>query len=330
MRAHFLAACVFASVLALPLAAYASGVDPDAATPVQREQAQARFGRGRQLFVDKKFKEALAEFEGSHDIVASPNARLYIAHCRRELGDLVAAYEEFGRAATEAKEHAAGDPRYAKTAEAAERERDALAPKLGFVTVTVQNSTPETKLTIAGEEIKSAAWSEAAPVLPGTSDIVAETPGRPAVHASVTLAAGEKKQANIDVGPAPPPPEPVQAAAPRHEETNPRQGLRTVSFVAGGVGVVGLATFAVFGALATLTYNNLENECHGPCTTDHSDQVSSGKTQQTVADIALGVGIVGAAAAVTLFVLSRPPPKSDAPSATVSMGPAWLGVRGTF
>ena len=58
----------------------------------------------------------------------------------------VAAYEEFGRAATEAKEHAAGDPRYAKTAEAAERERDALAPKLGFVTVTVQNSTPETKL----------------------------------------------------------------------------------------------------------------------------------------------------------------------------------------
>ena len=184
MRAHFLAACIIATALTAPLAARASGVDPDAATPVQREQAQARFGRGRQLFLEKKFGEALVEFQGSHDIVASPNARLYIAHCRRELGELVAAYEEFGRAATEARERTPGDPRYAKTAEAAARERDAIAPRLGFLTLTVENATPETKLTIAGEEIKSAAWGETAPVLPGAPEIVAETPNRPAARAA--------------------------------------------------------------------------------------------------------------------------------------------------
>ena len=333
MRSPLLAACFVATMLAAPAAARAAGVDPDAATPVQREQAQARFGRARALFVDKKFKEALAEFQGSHDIVASPNARLYIAHCYRELGRLVAAYEEFGRAATEAREHASGDPRYAKTADSAEKEREAIAPKLGFVTLTVQNATPETKLTIAGEEIKSAAWGEAAPLLPGTSDLVVETPGRPPVTASVTVAAGEKKRIEIDAGTAPPQvAEPAPGPAPPSPE-NPRQGLRTASFVAGGAGVAGLAAFAVFGLMAKSTYDNLQSECHGPCTMDHGDQVSSGKTQQTVADVALVVGVVGAVAGVTLFVLSRPPKSPEATSATsaaILAGPGWLGVRGSF
>jgi hypothetical protein len=329
MRAHFLAACIFATGLVAPLTAHASGVDPDAATPVQREQAQARFGRGRKLFVEKKFKEALVEFQGSHDIVASPNAWLYIGHCHRELGDLIAAYEEFGRAATEANEHAAGDPRYTKTAQAAAKERDALAPRLGFLRLTVQNAAPETRLTIAGEEVKSAAWGEAAPVLPGATEIVAETPDRPAVRESVSVEAGEEKRVTIDAGPPPPPPAPV-ASAPLPAEGNPRQNLRTASFVAGGVGVAGVAAFAIFGAMAKSTYDSLVGECHGPCTTDHDDQVSSGKTQQTVANVALAVGIVGVAAGVTLFVVSRPTAKSDGRSAAIVAGPAWLGVEGTF
>jgi hypothetical protein len=329
MRRHAFAASVLAAVLLASVPARASGVDPDAATPVQREQAQARFNRGRQLFVDRKFKEALAEFVGSHEIVSSPNARLYIAHCHRELGDLVAAYEEFGRAATEAKEHAAGDPRYAKTAESAAKERDALAPKLGFVTMTVAHATPETKLTIAGEEIKSAAWSEAAPVVPGTAEIVVETPGRPNAHASVTVAAGEKKDVSIDAGLPPAPSEPAPAPAPAPPPGS-NGGLRAASFVAAGVGVAGFATFAVFGVMAKSTYDSLQSECHGPCATDHGDQVSSGKTQQTVANVALAVGIVGAAAGVTLFVLGRPSSKPEAPTAAVTAGPGWLGVKGVF
>ena len=330
MRSRFFAACFLATALLAPLPAHASGVDPDAATPVQREQAQARFGRARQLFNEKRFKEALVEFEGSHDIVASPNARLYIAHCHRELGQLVAAYEEFGRAATEAREHATGDPRYTKTAESAEKERDALGPKLGFVTLTVKNASPETKLTIAGEEIKSAAWGEAAPLLPGANEIVAETPGRPAARATVTVVAGEKKHVEIDAGMAPPPPPEPAPALPPPVEGNPHQALRTASFVAGGVGVAGLATFAVFGLMAKSTYTTLQRECPGPCTSDHGSEVSSGKTQQTVANVALAVGIAGAVGGVTLFVLGRPPKRPDAPSAAIQAGPGWLGVRGWF
>jgi hypothetical protein len=332
MSSRLLAACTLAIALLAPLTARASGVDPDAATPVQREQAQSRFARGRTLYDQKKFREALAEFEGSHEIVASPNARLYVAHCRRELGDLVVAYEEFGRAATEAKEHAAGDPRYLKTAEAAQRERDALAPKLGFLTLTVQNTTPDSKLTIAGEEIQRAAWSEAAPVKPGSTEVVLTTPDRPPVRTTVQVAAGEKKRVTLDAGPPPPPkPEPVAAPAPPPEEHHGSSGARTAAYVAGGVGVVGLAVFTVFGLKAKSTYSTLQNECGAHCTTDHSSEISSGKSAQTLANVGLAVGVVGVAAGVTLFVIGGSGgAKSDAPTAALSVGPSWIGARGSF
>ncbi|HEY2515227.1 MAG TPA: tetratricopeptide repeat protein [Polyangiaceae bacterium] len=329
MRLCLFAACLLAATAA-SVPALASGVDPDAATPLQREQAQSRFGRGRQLFEQKKYREALGEFEGSHDIVASPNARLYIAHCRRELGELVAAYEEFGRAATEARERATGDPRYLKTAEAAERERDALAPKLGFVTITVEHATADTKLTIAGEEIKSAAWSEAAPVLPGTTEILAQTPGRPPGRTTATVSAGERKRVTVDAGlPAPVAAAPEPAPAPPPPPEGPTQPTRTIAYLSGGIGVIGFATFAVFGMMAKSTYDGLQRECSGPCTSDHSGEIHSGETQQTVANVGLVVGAVGAVAGVTLFLVSRPA-KREAPAAALQVGPSWVGVRGVF
>ena len=99
--------------------------------------------------------------------------------------------------------------------------------------------------------------------------------------------------------------------------------------MAGGIGVVGVATFAVFAAMAKSTFDNLESERHGPCSTDHADQVSSGKTQQLVANVALAVGVAGAAGGITLFVLGRPA-ASDARGAAIVIAPAWLGVRGAF
>ena len=71
-------ATVCAALLASSIA-WADPVAPGQATAVQREQANARFLRGKQLFSDKSYDAALVEFRASADIVASPNARLYIA-----------------------------------------------------------------------------------------------------------------------------------------------------------------------------------------------------------------------------------------------------------
>src|ERR1700730_10725219 len=81
--------------------ARADGVTPATATPVQREQAQARFLRGKELMGKRRYEEALAELRASREIVASPNARLEVARCLLAMGNAVAAYAEFGRTAIE-------------------------------------------------------------------------------------------------------------------------------------------------------------------------------------------------------------------------------------
>ncbi len=81
--------------------------------------------------------------------------------------------------------------------------------------------------------------------------------------------------------------------------------------------------------MSNSTYSDLQAQCHGPCSSGagNQDEINRGKTEQTVADVGLVVGLVGAAAAVTLFVMSLPT-KSDKVSAVV--GPTWIGVKGEF
>ena len=325
MRASLRPAIVFAVALAslAPARAEAAGVDPGAATPVQREQAQARFARGRQLYDGARYADAADEFRASNDIVASPNARLYLARALREQGRNVEAYVEFGRTVVEAGEHSKDDMRYNKAGAAARTERDALAPKIGFLVVRVQNASPETTLRIAGSEIRRAAWEEPAPVMPGANEVVVETPGHEAAHETVTLTAGERKEISLDAGlpaaPAPAPPPPVATPAPR-------PNLRPYAYVAGGVGAAGLVTFAVAGLLSNSAYSDLSSSCpQNRCPADKAGSISSGRTEQTIANVGLVVGVLGIAAGVTLYVIGAP-----AKTATTGLVVTPGGVGGTF
>jgi hypothetical protein len=328
------------SILAAPRA-LAAGAPPSSATHVQRELAQQRFNRGRDHFTKKEYAKALAEFQGSYDIVASPNARLYVAHCYRELGKIVLAYVEFGRVAIEANDLVAEDPRYAKTAESANAERAELAPKIAFVTVSVAHATDETRMTIAGDEIARAGWTEPIPVMPGTIEIVVTSAGRRPVRATLSLGAGEKKEIAIDSASPEPPPAPTPPSAiltppaPRAIDAPvapaaERSALRPWGFVAAGIGAAGLATFAIGGVMSGRTYRELENECQAPCPSK-SGLVSTGKREQTIANVGLVVGAVGAVAAVTIFVVTIPKgPASREEKIAISAGPAWIGLRGAF
>jgi hypothetical protein len=301
---------------------------------VQREQAQGRFLRGKDLLTKKRYEDALAEFRASHDIVASPNTRLEIARCLVGMTKLVAAYAEFGRAAVEAKELTSEDNRYQRAYDAALTERAEIEPKVGFVTMTIDKPSDSTQVLVGGEEIRRPAWGEPAPVQAGETEIVVLTPGREPIKRKVTVAAGERTSLAIDAQsgdreaaePAPPPPPPPESAPPPPPPS--RSWMRTGAYVAGGVGVAGLATFAIAGLMARSTYDDLNHACGGgPCTADKADEISSGKTQQTIADVGLVFGIAGVAAGATLFVFSMSK-TNHAPSAAIVISPDWIGVRG--
>lgn len=319
------------AMTALP--ADAAGVLPSRATPAQREQATARFAKGKEHQTAGRFEAAITELNASLDIVASPNTRLMIGRCHRELGHLVAAYNELGRAATDARELAKEDAKYEKTAEAALAERNEIAAKLGLLEVSVANAEPTTTLRVGGEEVPRAAWSEPVATMPGDTEVVVETPGKPPVKKTVTAQAGQRVAVAVDGNP---PVAPVTEPPKTEVSTSKPASLRPLAYVAGGVAVVGLGTFVVAGLMSRSTYSDLEGACPGgTCPRDRAEDISRGKTEQTLANVGLVVGLVGAAAGVTLFVLSRPkndaaPATAQVPAARFVARPSSFALEGTF
>jgi len=267
----------------------------------------------------------MAEFRASLEIVASPNARLYVARCMREMGELIDAYNEFGHVEADAKALAEREPRYAQTAQSAADERADLKNSLAFVTFAIKNASPETTLKIGNEEIQREAWIGTRVVMPGTLEITVHTPPNPPKQHLLTLAAGESKTFEVDAVPPPPPaPPPVDVAPPA---PHPAEKLRPFAYVAGGVGAAGVLTFVIAGAMANSTYSSLKSDCNdGPCPPSRADDISSGRTQQTIANVGLVVGLVGIAAGTTLFFVSAPDKSGS--QASVVVGPAWVGIRG--
>jgi hypothetical protein len=109
--------------------------------------------------------------------------------------------------------------------------------------------------------------------------------------------------------------------------------MRTLAFVAGGVGVAGLATFGIFGLMNNSKFGELEDSC-GPnkvCSGDLKDTADTGKTYQTIANIGLVVGVVGIAGGVTLFVLSGKKTEAvPAEEAQLRVGPGNVSLQGRF
>lgn len=314
-----------------PSTAWAAGAAPGQATAAQRRDAQTHYDKARKAYLAGNYGPAIEEFRASFDVVASPNTSLYLARALRENGQAGDAYAEFGRTI----DSASSDARYAKTAQIATTERQALESQLAFVTVHVAHATADTKLEVAGHDVPAGADGappqSPIPVAPGNVSVTVTKPGHDPVTKTVTVAAGAKDEVSIDadgnaVASGPPPAAPPPAAPSRAP-------LRTYAYVAGGVGVVGILTFVVAGIMANSTYGDLQDKCgSSPCPASLGDEISRGKTQQTIANVGLVIGVVGAAAGVTLFVLSNKQKDGEAaaPATAFVAGPSFTGVRGAF
>jgi len=320
-----------------PRAAGAAGVEPSLATSVQKTDAQKHFDRGREFASAQNHQDALVEFRASFDIVASPNTHFSIARTLATLGQLAEAYVEFGGTSAEARVLASKEKRYAQTADAADAEQRDLGAKIAFVTISLEPAGDNATVKIGDREIDRDSLAAPIPVMPGATTIVVSTSGSEIARQSLTLAAGEKKVVSLDVRPkateraaAEPEPE-MHEPTPVAAERAPSSGLRTSAYVAGGVGALGLATFAIFGALEKSTYNDLKSSCQGgPCPASRSDDISKGRSQETIANVGLAFGLVGVAAGAVLYIVSAPPKAPTSARTGIIVGSGFVGVGGSL
>jgi hypothetical protein len=315
-------------------AAAAAGADPAAATAKQKNDAQKRFDKGRELAAANRFPEALAEFQASFEIVASPNTHFSIARTLANMGQLGDAYTEFGKTIVEARAAAPKDKRYTQTADASDAEQRELRGKVGFVVLSVAHGENAT-VKIGEREVDRASMAGPIAVTPGPVNVVVSSGGVEVTRQSLNVAVGDTKSVALDAEPRPTDrpaaPETEQRAEPTVVVDTSSGGLRTAAYVAGGVGVAGLATFAIFGAMEKSKFNELNDACHGgPCPPGHADDISAGRSNQTIANVGLAVGALGVAAGAVLFVVSGRSKTPATGQASLVVSPGFVGVGGTL
>jgi len=313
---------LFALLLSTP--AYGSG--QESATAEQKRAAQKMFEAADGLYENGQYEQAAQAFRASYDLVASPNSRLMIARSLRELQRYEEAYQEY-QATLHDAEASAG--RYPDTLRAAQAEAEALSEQLAYL--VIDSAPGNTELRINGKATKFVPGERVA-VLASKADLEFRFPDGKVTHEALDLKKQETQHVKATpepaITPAPqasPPAIEKKAEAPRVEHSN---GWHTAAYIASAVGATGLVTFGVFGVLDKSTYSNLQSKCSSAsCAPGTNDQIDKGRMYQTVANIGLGVAVVGATAAVTLFFVS--PSHSEQPVA-LQVGPGNVSLKGSF
>lgn len=311
---------------------WAAGAKAHEATPAELKQAQVRFRSGSKLFDAGKYSEAITAFRASHDVVASPNSSLMVARCLLELGRVLDAYAEFRVALTEAETAAQHDKKYAATAEAVRSELAEAEQRLGRVQVRLRNAPPGTEVTVGTVAVNAEELAAPTVVAPGEITVQATAPDGTKASKSVTVSEGDSVTVELGFEPASASPSPEPDAEVRAATSEDGFPLRTLAYVAGGVGVVGFASFAVFGSMSNSKYSELRDACENDlCLPERRDDVDDGKRFQTFANIGLAVGVIGVGTGVTLFFLSAPSSSSTGGAAPrVAVGPGYVAVKGRF
>lgn len=295
--------------------------------------AEALFDEGKKLMIQSQFPAACDKLEQSQRIDPGIGTLLYLAECYEKSGRTASAWATFREATSAAR--AAGQ---ADRARQGQQRADRLEANLSKLTITVPEevgSIPGFELHRGTELVPRPLWNIAVPVDPGEHQIDARAPGRKpfvtkvkvaeqAGRASVSIPPLEVSQ---DAAAAPPPGEPEtpppgtpsEAASgstgtPPPADQPPSDGStqRTLAFVAGGVGIVGVGVGTFFGLRAIKKNKDAEDFCEGThCSKEAESLTDQAKHAALVSNIGFGVG---AAALITGGILYFTLPKT-APSA---------------
>ncbi len=321
------------------------------APPTNTLAAQERFNRGRELYERQQDEAALAEFRASLELYPSPNTRLYVGLCLGRLGRLAEAYVELDRAAHEANDLAATNPRYANARDLARRELSTLEGRIGRLQLRV-NDPPEGLVVRVGQTtLARATWGLSLPYDPGAVLVSAEAPGYQSFRRDAQVTAGGVTEVIVRLERAPEVPvtpvTPAVTTTPPPAETPPTQppvtltpttrggGVRTAGYAVAGVGVAGIAAFAVLGTMAGSRFDTLQRECMTRvCTTA---EIDDGERLQIFANVSLGVGVVSAITGAIMIIAGGPTRAPTEGAAHASRWSPWLdasrgvlGVRGAF
>jgi hypothetical protein len=252
--------------------------------------AQALFDAGEKLMSEKRFDEACAKFSASMDQDRAVGTHYALADCHERAGRIATAWEHYLEIQAEATAQNRPD-RAAYVKDRAEK----LAPRLMKVIITLSPAAQGAGATVKrdGKTLEAAQLGIPVPVDPGQHVVTATADGKKDWKATVD-ATKESETYSVEVpkledAPKAPPPS-SKGASP----------WKTVGWVLGGAGVVGLAVGATFGIVAMARKNGANCDANNLCDPGAASDIKTTSLVSDVGWIAGGVLLAGGVALVLL------------------------------
>jgi hypothetical protein len=181
---------------------------------------------------------------------------------------------------------------------------DAAMPSIVLGAKDGAQDVVDVKVSLDGKPLAEKLDGKPLPMDAGEHTITFERQGRPAVQSKVVLHAGEKNRAiSVQLGAEP---NAAGGGGARGggggtaEQSS--SGPPIAGYVVGGIGVVAIGGFAFFGLSGKSDVDNMRsgpNACAPNC---DPSKVDAAKAKLLVADISLGVGVVGLGVATYLIL----------------------------
>jgi hypothetical protein len=293
-------------------------------------QARALFEEGDKAMQEGRKPEACAKFRQSYEQSKRVNTAARLADCAEGEGRLVEAARLYGEIVTLLEQSGeAGTPKGREKLEAARQRAAEIEPRVPKLTVRLGRGAPAAARVFRsarpGDPLAPIERLGAAERLdPGRYRVVVRAPGFAEGAHDVALAEGGAREIEVAPGAA------LAAEAPPEAPPAGGDWMPIAGLVAGGVGIVGLALGAAFGAVAISKQDEAEPHCREGeiCDADGialRDEAITAATVSTAAFIAGGVLVAGG------LVLVLAAPSGEAPaSAALELGPGAIGVRSSW
>ena len=328
------AAARFASLGCLACLTILSGARPAAAevTAGQRATAEALFQQAVELMEQKKFSEACEQFAASQELDPALGTTLYLADCYEQTGKTASAWALFQEAADVARRAQQSDREQIANERAA-----SLKVRLSKLELRVAAArrVPGLELRINDAPIPSASWNTAMPVDPGKTRVEARAPGKKPWSVEVNVAVGPSSQA-VDIGELADAPQELSTdsagvLAEKLAPHDPGATQRTIGYVVGAVGVVGLAVGGYFGYRAMDLNKQSKAQCRADdpnaCTSEGAAMRQDAQSAATVSTISSIGGGVLVGTGLTLVLTAPRAPSNRAGSAPGQALSSGFGVQ---
>jgi hypothetical protein len=326
-------------------------------TEEDRAAARALATQGVSAFNEGRYSESFDRFSRAESLLHAPPHLLYLARSADKLGQLVRARELYLRLVRE--ELPATAPQAFREAQHQAREEVRLIePRLANVVISVKAREGVTvKVAMDGKPISSAILGVPIPVDPGSHEFSASADGYRSSPVKVVLVEGGKGSAELLLEPSPQGATSdapiVQAsrlnqtsgaamAKPSPSPAREQAWMRPASYVAYGIGALGIGAGVFFGLDSRSKRNDADSayaackRTSGGCTTGDAESRTTDKLDNDarrsfgIALVGAALGVVGASAGTALLLLQ---PKRETVSAAslspwVSLGE--VGLTGTW